>query len=110
MFLPARGVCYCLPSPICMKPLLSLFVVGLSLAFASLMSAAEAPPKPGKTVALFDGKSLAGWEGDAKIWRVEDGCLTGGSLSETVRRNEFLASTRHYTNLIIRFKIRLFVL
>ena len=71
------------------------------------MSAAEAPPKPGKSAPLFDGKSLAGWEGDSKIWRVEDGCLTGGSLTETVKQNEFLATTRDYTNFIVRFKIRL---
>src|SRR5882724_8686587 len=26
-----------------------------------------------KTVSLFDGKTLAGWQGDAKFWRVEEG-------------------------------------
>ena len=56
---------------------------------------------------LFDGKSLAGWEGDPKIWRVEDGLITGGSLTETVKRNEFLATTKEYGNFIVRFKIKL---
>ena len=28
-------------------------------------------------VQIFDGKSLAGWEGDTNYWRVEDGCLVG---------------------------------
>ena len=38
---------------------------------------------------LFDGKSLAGWDGDLKWWRIQDGCLTGGSLTEKVPRNFF---------------------
>jgi putative membrane-bound dehydrogenase-like protein len=79
--------------------------------FASLAAcsarAAESPPLPGKTTPLFDGKTLAGWEGDAKLWRVQDDCLTGGSLTERVKQNEFLASTRDYTNFIVRFKIKL---
>ncbi len=28
-------------------------------------------------VQIFDGKSLAGWEGDTNYWRVENGCLVG---------------------------------
>lgn len=28
-------------------------------------------------VSIFDGKSLAGWEGDTNYWRVENGCLVG---------------------------------
>ena len=28
-------------------------------------------------VQIFDGKSLAGWEGDTNYWRVEDGALVG---------------------------------
>jgi len=28
-------------------------------------------------VSIFDGKTLAGWDGDPQYWRVEDGCLVG---------------------------------
>ena len=49
---------------------------------------AEAPPPAGKTIPLFDGKTLEGWEGDPKLWRVEDGCLTGGSVDEMMKRLE----------------------
>lgn len=42
-----------------------------------------------KPVPLFDGKTLAGWEGDTeKTWKVEDGAITGGSLETVVPRNE----------------------
>lgn len=37
--------------------------------------AAEEPPPGFK--AIFNGKSLDGWEGSSKYWLVEDGCLTG---------------------------------
>ncbi|MEW6156776.1 MAG: PVC-type heme-binding CxxCH protein [Verrucomicrobiota bacterium] len=76
--------------------------------FASVLAlAAEPPPLLGQAVALFDGQTLAGWEGDPRLWRVQDGAITGGSLTEMVRQNEFLATTRDYTNFIVRFKIRL---
>ena len=68
---------------------------------------AEAPPALKNSKSMFDGKTLTGWEGDPKIWRVEDGCLTGGSYVETVKQNEFLATTRDYTNFIVRLKIKL---
>ena len=75
---------------------------------SSLSPAAEPPPAAASSViAIFDGKSLTGWEGDSKIWRIEDGSLTGGSLTETVTRNEFLATTKEYSNFIVRFKIKL---
>jgi len=66
-----------------------------------------APPPPGAVVPLFDGRTLAGWEGKPNLWRVQDGLLTGGSLTETIKENQFLASTRDYTNFIVRFQIRL---
>jgi hypothetical protein len=31
---------------------------------------------------LFDGKTLDGWDGDPKIWKVEDGCITGQTTAE----------------------------
>jgi hypothetical protein len=58
-------------------------------------------------VPLFDGKTLAGWEGDPATWRVEDGCIVGGTLDRVVPRNEFLATTKAFTDfeLKVRFKL-----
>ncbi len=56
---------------------------------------------------LFDGKTLNGWEGDPKWWRVEDGLITGGSLTEKVPRNFFLATTRSFQNFDLRLQIKL---
>jgi hypothetical protein len=40
---------------------------------------------------IFDGKTLAGWEGDPKYWRVEDGALVGEITPETIiKSNTFI--------------------
>src|SRR5207245_10851417 len=62
----------------------------------------------GKAVPIFDGKTFAGWDGDTnKTWRVEDGAFVGGSLKTTVPENEFLATTRSFTNFVLKVKFRL---
>jgi hypothetical protein len=72
-------------------------------ALGTVLAAQAATP-----VKIFDGKSFAGWEGDtAKVWRIQDGALTGGSLTTTVKENDFLCTTRGYTNFILRLKFRL---
>lgn len=40
---------------------------------------------------IFDGKTLAGWEGDPRYWRVENGSLVGEITAETViKSNTFI--------------------
>ncbi len=42
-------------------------------------------------VPIFDGKSLSGWDGDPKYWRVENGRIVGEVTEETIlQRNSFL--------------------
>jgi hypothetical protein len=63
----------------------------------------QADPKP-----LFDGKTLTGWEGEtAKTWRVEEGAIVGGSLTEKVPRNEFLCTTGKYGDFELKVKFKL---
>lgn len=73
----------------------------------ALLCAMVAPITQADTVALFDGKTLAGWEGDKKLWWVEDGAITGGSRTEVLPENEFLASQRSFADFELRLKIRL---
>jgi hypothetical protein len=70
------------------------------LLFASVLAADEAKP-------LFDGKTLAGWEGNEKVFRVQDGAIVAGSLKEPLPRNEFLCSTKEYGNFELRIKAKL---
>ena len=80
----------------------------LLLLLASAALAAAEPAKSSTATSLFDGKTLAGWDGDtAKTWRVQDGCITGGSLDEKVPRNEFLSAKKTYKNFDLTLKFKL---
>lgn len=40
---------------------------------------------------LFDGKTLSGWDGDARFWRIEDGAITGETTADkSLKTNTFL--------------------
>lgn len=73
------------------------------LSLAALTFAAQAAP-----VALFDGKTFDGWDGDTKkTWRIENGEIVGGSLTEKVPNNEFLATLKSYGNFDLKLKFKL---
>jgi len=83
----------------------TLFILVAVLVLSS--AGAHAAGKTG-AVPLFDGKTFAGWEGDTtKTWRIVEGALVGGNLNEKVPRNEFLCTTRRYTNFVLRLKFKL---
>jgi hypothetical protein len=43
---------------------------------------------------LFDGKTLQGWEGNAKVFRVQQAAIVGGRLDAPIPRNEFLCTQK----------------
>lgn len=59
-------------------------------------------------VQLFDGNTFNGWEGDTiKTWKITQGEIRGGSLSESVPHNDFLCTTTSYDNFILKLKFKL---
>ena len=75
--------------------------------FAAL-SCAFVSAEEGKTVSIWDGKTFSGWEGDTnKTFRIMDGAIVGGTLKSSIPRNEFLCTTRPYTNFILTLKFKL---
>src|SRR5437879_5277771 len=79
-----------------------------SLSLFALLIAAPVFAADNKPVSLFDGKTLAGWEGDTeKTWKVEDGAIVGGSLDTVVPRNEFLCTTKSYENFELKVTFKL---
>jgi len=74
-----------------------------------LLVGIAATAQPGHMpVALFDGRTFQGWEGDtAKTWRIEDGAIVGGSLTTEVPHNEFLRTTRSYANFVLKLRFKL---
>ncbi|MCB1278275.1 PVC-type heme-binding CxxCH protein [Prosthecobacter sp.] len=75
-----------------MKPILALLLTTAAL---------HAEP-----VSLFDGKTLDGWDYDPKIWRVEDGMITGGSTTEKIKENHFICTKKSYQNFELKLKIK----
>jgi hypothetical protein len=69
-----------------------------------LASADEA--EPGFRL-LFDGKSLAGWEGDEKVFRVRDGAVVAGSLDQKIAHNDFLCSKDQFGDFELRLQAKL---
>ncbi len=80
------------------------FLMGLVL--TSHAFASEIADEPG-FVSLFDGKTLDGWEGNLKMFRVEDGAIVAGSLDGKIPNNEFLCSKKQYGDFELRLEARL---
>ncbi|HUY93041.1 MAG TPA: DUF1080 domain-containing protein [Pirellulales bacterium] len=72
----------------------------------SLVAAASLAAEPEAAVSLFDGKSFKGWEGDLKVFRIEQGAIVGGSLEHKVARNEFLCTEREYGDFELKLKFK----
>lgn len=66
-----------------------------------------APGLPGFT-SLFNGRDLAGWDGDPRIWSVRDGIMTGETTAEVrVGENNFLVWKDEVEDFELRLKFRL---
>src|SRR3954447_16219905 len=55
---------------------------------ALLLVAGPAAAKDAKE--LFNGKDLTGWEGDARVWSVENGAIVGHTKDMPLKNNTFL--------------------
>jgi len=53
----------------------------------------------GGGIAIFDGKTLDGWEGNTNTWRVENGSIVAGFMERKQPHNDFLATKKEYRNL-----------
>jgi len=87
-------------TPKSVLPLLAAALAATVFAAALALPVAQETPAPQQQaapvtndefVSLFDGETLAGWEGDPKLWRVEDGAITGETTADApVEYNTFL--------------------
>ncbi|MBI2824012.1 MAG: DUF1080 domain-containing protein [Planctomycetia bacterium] len=56
---------------------------------------------------LFDGRTLAGWDGDQKLWSVADGAIVGTTDEAQLKHNSFLTTTRTFKNFVLKVKFKL---
>ena len=90
------------------SPLVTCLRAALVLAAIWALGLAWADEPPAKATPLFDGKTFAGWDGDTKeTWRIQDGCIVGGSLTRKIPRNQFLATRASYKDFVLRLKFKL---
>src|SRR5580698_7710124 len=75
--------------------------VFLTVLAAVVLLAADDGYKP-----LFDGKTFDGWEGNLKMFRIEDGAIVAGSLKEPIPRNEFLCTKQDFGDFELRVKFK----
>jgi Domain of Unknown Function (DUF1080) len=61
-------------------------------------------PAGGRTewISLFDGSTLAGWEGNPAFFRVEGGAIVGGTRTSLIPQNEFLCTTQEFDDFVVR--------
>ena len=81
-----------------------LFVV--SIGFCQDADAADEKVEPG-FVSIFDGKTLEGWEGNLKMFRVESGAIVAGTQKERIPNNEFLCTKKRYGDFELRLQAKL---
>lgn len=60
-----------------------------------------------RSLPLFDGESLAGFEGNAYWFRIEDDSIVAGRLNEKIPHNEFLCTTQNYDDFELRYEAKL---
>jgi len=80
-----------------MRPIrLALALAALLASGDSILVAEQIFPEPATNdvagfTQIFDGKTLNGWEGNPKYWRVGNGCLVGEITPETLlKTNSFI--------------------
>lgn len=57
---------------------------------------------------LFDGKTLNGWKGDPRLWKVVDGVIVGSTEGVSLTKNTFLIyESAKFSNFILRAEVKL---
>ena len=59
------------------------------------------------SVRLFRGQNLAGWEGNAYWFRVEDDAIVAGRIDQRIPHNLFLCTTQNYDDFELRLDVKL---
>ena len=73
----------------------------------SPFSTAQDKPLEAGFAAIFDGKTLDGWEGNSDYFRIEQGAIVAGSLAKKIPNNEFLCTKQKYGDFELRLEVKL---
>ncbi|MCA9181941.1 MAG: DUF1080 domain-containing protein [Planctomycetales bacterium] len=86
----------------------ALYILAVALSTTAMADEkpVDKPLEPG-FVALFDGKTLDGWEGNLGFFRIEQGAIVAGSLEKNIPNNEFLCTQKQYSDFELRLEVKL---
>lgn len=79
------------------------FFIGVAVVVGWIHSA-RAEEMPGFKQ-IFNGKDLAGWNGNTELWKVEDGVIV--AEAPKLGRNEFLVTDKSYRDFVFKATFRL---
>ena len=87
----------------------SIFSVACSQEASQVVSSIADPTDAHEDdfVALFNGESLEGWEGNEAHFRVEDQVIIAGNLNTPIDHNYFLCTTKEFTDFELQFEVKL---
>lgn len=81
-----------------------MMLLGVSVPVPPVVSAGDFDDE---AMRLFDGRSLAGWEGKAYWFRVVDDAIVAGRLGEKIPHNQFLCTTERFADFDLRLEVKL---
>jgi hypothetical protein len=83
------------------------FALALLLGPHPVYHGLEHPRGGEEWISLFDGSTLAGWEGSDAFFRVQDGAIVGGRRTSSIPQNEFLCTIDEFDDFVVRLQFRL---
>jgi hypothetical protein len=86
-----------------------VLVSGLAFADEPAQKTSDKPADdfPLLSMPLFDGETLAGWEGNVYWFRIDEKAIVAGRLEQKIPHNEFLCTTGTYADFELRLEAKL---
>jgi hypothetical protein len=84
-------------------PMRMTFPMVLAASLLPAVSSAQGEAR----ASLFDGRSLAGWQGDPRVWSVQDGALVGSTHDVDLKANTFLIHEGVFGDFELRLQVRM---
>jgi hypothetical protein len=84
----------------------SLRIVAVSLLALALLTPTAISASEDGFTPLFDGKTFTGWEGNLKMFRIDDGAIVAGTLQAPIPHNEFLCTEQEFGDFELRLQFK----
>src|SRR5713101_1741469 len=89
------------------RTILSLGVLGVVAGFERQALADKEDKEEAGFQSLFDGKTFEGWEGNLKVFRIQDGAIIGGTMKDKIPQNDFLCTKQEFGDFELRLQAKL---